>query len=44
MTTYPARGDVFITLSRLGWGKGTPMPSVGSSFLPSFIHSADLNQ
>ena len=29
MTMYPARGDVFITLSCLGWGEGTPMPSVG---------------
>ena len=37
MTTYPARGVVFITLSCLGWGEGTPTPSVGSCFLAQIV-------
>ena len=43
MTTYPARGVVFITLSCLGWGEGTPTPSVGSCFLALSVVLININ-
>ena len=43
MTTYPARGVVFITLSSLGWGEGTPTPSVGSCFLALSVELININ-